>query len=202
MSQPKEEVLPGESQPELLSWMAMCSDELEDRTSTSGKLQNDTFEGGKNEDSPYNEIMTILRVLEEKEDESSCKLDFFLMRVFKIFFWTLIAVYCFLFSTVMKILNKRSELRTPSETPSLVGNLISTADSDIVSCVSAANQNEIEYSRPSPSVDSELKLAAKLDSSSKTYNSAACIGEDTKKQLPSVQGELRFVVLQGLNVYN
>ncbi|XP_034241621.1 centrosomal protein of 131 kDa isoform X2 [Thrips palmi] len=168
LSQPKEEVLPGESQPELLSWMAMCSDELEDSTRPCSNLQNEICEGEKDVESPYNEIMTILRVLEEKEDESS----------------------------LMKILNKRSELKTPSETPSLLGTLISTAESDNAS--SAVNQREFEYSRSSPCVDginagvhSELKLTTKVDPSSKPQNSAACVGEVSQKQQPSVQGELR-----------
>ncbi|KAJ1522119.1 hypothetical protein ONE63_002430 [Megalurothrips usitatus] len=72
---PKEESLPGEMQTELLSWMAMCSDNLLDhKDAVDDHSSNEPLlstSASQDKDSPYNEIMTILRVLEEKEDEGS-----------------------------------------------------------------------------------------------------------------------------------
>ncbi|KAK3910478.1 Centrosomal protein of 131 kDa [Frankliniella fusca] len=71
---PKEETFPAESQTELVSWMTMCSEELKEKNAkgeSSHQTEVLTDAEKSAEDSPYNEIMTILRVLEEKEDESS-----------------------------------------------------------------------------------------------------------------------------------
>lgn len=157
---PKEETFPAESQTELVSWMSMCSEEMKEKTAEGASSNQNEISANSEKalsDSPYNEIMTILRVLEEKEDESS----------------------------LLKILNKRPELRMAKDT-SMSENQQQNNEEICNSSSLSSGKTEAPLHHPS-----KLQPSEKNDSSEKLPNPAMLLCSDSGTPQTPVQGELR-----------